>query len=154
MEAVNPPRPDYTLHVGLYNAKNNTYQDRKARNLSTNGMLICGSSCGRTGMDIEIHFNTFKYRHGQSLRLPARIVQNNVNGSVVEFTCLDGEAKCFLEHIIFPQWDGEDMYEGLLILAAYEKVTDLAGWLRLTSLIHGEYKRLCRNHHHASSAKD
>ena len=48
-----------------------------------------------------------------------------------------------LEDIIWPKWDGEQLFEGLLIVAPHEDIVDLADWMRLTSLLCNQYRRLC-----------
>ena len=145
---------NHTISVGLYCSHKNSYQNKKACNLTTTDLLICGNTCGNTGMEFEIIFNPICHRHGPSLRLPAQIARNTIDGTVFEFTRMGEQDKHMLEDIIWPKWDGLDMFEGLLVLAAYEDATDLAGWLKLTSLVNKEYKQLCCTHRFDHKSKD
>jgi hypothetical protein len=43
-----------------------------------------------------------------------------------------------------PKWDGNNVYEGLIIFAEREDITDLSEWLRLTSLVCNQYRRCAR----------
>ena len=43
-----------------------------------------------------------------------------------------------------PKWDGDNMYEGLIIFAERENIVDLSEWLRLTSLVCNQYRRCAR----------
>ena len=41
-------------------------------------------------------------------------------------------------------WNGDNMYEGLIIFAERENIVDLSEWLRLTSLVCNQYRRCAR----------
>ncbi|GEM_PF-6046696 len=43
-----------------------------------------------------------------------------------------------------PEWDGQDMFEGLIIFAARESVVELSEWMRLTSLVCNQYRHCAR----------
>ena len=48
------------------------------------------------------------------------------------------------EDVLMPKWDGDNMYEGLIIFAERENIVDLSEWLRLTSLVCNQYRRCAR----------
>jgi hypothetical protein len=65
----------------------------------------------------------------------------------LKFNPLDELESLTLENVIWPKWDGRELFEGLLIVAPHENIVDLAGWMRLTSLLCKEYRRLCWKNH-------
>ncbi|HHJ17245.1 MAG TPA: hypothetical protein ENJ80_11160 [Gammaproteobacteria bacterium] len=59
---------------------------------------------------------------------------------------LDGGVSQMSEDTLLPKWDGEDVFEGMLIFAAQENPADFSEWLRLTSLVCNQYRRCARAH--------
>jgi hypothetical protein len=133
--------------VGLYCADKHTYYRRKINNISAGGLFISGSSCGRSGIQLEVVVNPANPAQETSERYSAEVVRSSVSGFALKFNHLNEQKKRALEDVIWPKWDGEKLFEGLLIVAPHEDIVDLAGWMRLTSLLCNQYRRLCCKNH-------
>ena len=147
MEARAHPRTRLSVPVGLYCADKKTYYRRKINNISVGGLFISGTPCGRGGTQLEVIVNPAERAPQASDRYGARVVRSSVSGFALKFNHLDEQKKRSLEDIIWPTWDGEKLFEGLLIVARHENIIDLAGWMRLTSLLCHQYRRLCCKNH-------
>jgi len=135
--------------VGLYCADKNKYYRRKSNNISVGGLYVSGSPCGRGGTQLEVMVNPVNRAQQPSERFAAEVVRSSVSGFALKFNHLDEQKKRALEDVIWPKWDGEELFEGLLIVAPHEDIVDLAGWMRLTSVLCNQYRRLCcKNHIH------
>jgi hypothetical protein len=149
VEARAHPRTRLSVPVGLYCADKKRYYRRKINNISVGGLFVSGSPCGRTGTQLEVIVNPVNRALQPSDRYTARIVRSSVSGFAMQFSHLDAQKTGALEEVIWPKWDGENMFEGLLIIAPHEDIVDLAGWMRLTSILCNQYRRLCcKNHIH------
>jgi len=135
------------LPVGLYCPKTDLLYRRRICDISVGGVYVCGSPCGRTGMEFDVIVNPVNQVMGQARRFTAEVVRNSATGFALKFNYLGETERRLLEDVIWPEWDGEDMYEGLLIIAARENIVDLAGWLHLTSIVCNQYRRLCCKPH-------
>lgn len=148
MEARAHPRTRLSVPVGLYCADKNTYYRRKIGNISVGGLFVAGSSCGRIGVQLEVIVNPANQALEPSERYAAAVVRSSASGFALKFNHLDEQKKRSLEDVIWPKWDGEKLFEGLLIIAPHENIDDLAGWMRLTSLLCNQYRRLCCKNHY------
>jgi hypothetical protein len=133
--------------VGLYCADKNRYYRRKISDISVGGLFVSGSPCGRSGAQLEVMVNPANRAQQPSDRYTTEVVRSSVSGFALKFDQLDEQKKHALEDLIWPKWDGENMFEGLLIVAPHEDIVDLAGWMRLTSLLCNQYRRLCAKNH-------
>ena len=149
MEARAHPRTRLSVPVGLYCADKNRYYRRKISNISLGGLFISGASCGRSGIQLGVTVNPVNRALESSDRYPAQLIRRSVSGFALKFDPLDEQRMRVLEEVIWPKWDGEQLFEGLLIVAPHTDIVDLAGWMRLTSLLCNQYRRLCgKNHYH------
>ena len=146
MEARAHPRTTLAIPVGLFCADKNRYYHRKIKDISVGGLFVAGAPCARNGMALDVIVNAARQSPEQTQRYESQVVRNSAGGFACKFTHLDECKTRTLEDIIWPQWDGENMFEGLLIVAAHEHADDLAGWLRLTSLLCNQYRRCCKGH--------
>ena len=147
MEARAHPRTRLSVPVGLYCADKHTYYRRKISNISVGGLFVSGSPCGRTGTRLEVVVNPINRPLQPSDRYAAQVVRSSISGFALQFNRLNDQKLQALEEVIWPKWDGENMFEGLLIIAAHENIVDLAGWMRLTSILCNQYRRLCGKNH-------
>lgn len=146
MELRAHPRTRLSLPVGLYCPDKNTYYRRKIGNISIGGMFISGTSCARKGTGLDVIVNPGGNHVEESERYNAHIVRNSTEGFALSFHNLGETERKMLQEIIWPDWDGKNNFEGMLIVAARQNVDGLSGWLRLTSLVCNEYKRACCMH--------
>ena len=94
-------------------------------------------------MPLEVVLHPVKQAQQSSDRFPAQVARVATNGFALQFNQLDEYKMRTLEHLIWPKWDGKQLFEGLLIVAPRTDIDDLAGWMRLTSLLCHQYRRLC-----------
>ncbi|GEM_PF-1248686 len=150
MDARTHPRTRISVPVELHCTRRDRYHSRKTGDISPGGLFISGSPCGATGSEFEVLVPC--EGSGDPLCLNARIARVAPDGFGMQFTGASPGQLRLLEQVIQPNWDGKDPFEGLMIFAAREPVVDLAGWLRLTSLVCGEYQR-CALAHARSGAR-
>lgn len=143
MEARAYPRTKLSLPVGLYCPKKDFYYHRKISDISVGGLFVSGRPCGPAGMAFDVIVNPAHTPVDQCQRFSAQVVRSTLDGFALKFSHLGQSERHSLEDVIWPKWDGENMYEGLLLIAAREDVKDLAGWLHLTSIVCNQYRRLC-----------
>ena len=143
MEARAHPRSRLSAPAGLYCADKNRYYRRKINNISIGGLFVSGTPCARNGTRLEVIINPAKRAKQAPERYSAAVARSSASGFALKFNHLDEQRKCALEDIIWPKWDGEELFEGLLIVAPHEDIVDLADWMRLTSLLCNQYRRLC-----------
>jgi hypothetical protein len=141
------PRTRLSVPVGLYCASQNTYYRRKISNISVGGLFVSGTPCGRHGSQLEVIVNPVNRELRPSDRYRAQVVRSSLSGFALRFNDLDEEKRRSLDEVIWPKWDGEKLFEGLLIIALHEDIADLAGWMRLTSILCNQYRRLCGKNH-------
>lgn len=134
----------HTIPVELFCRANNHTQKRKACNLSFDGLFILGSPCPKDGTEFDITIKTAMQKY--PLQLSTYVVSPGSDGFTLCYSSLSEQDRLTLDYIIRPKWDGHSLLEGLLIFSAFEQVTDLAGWLRLTSLIDNQHQSLCAHH--------
>jgi len=147
MEARAHPRSRLSVPVGLYCADKNRYYRRKINNISVGGLFVSGTPCARNSTRLEVTINPAKRVQEAPDRYTAEVARSSASGFALKFNHLDEQKRRLLEDIIWPKWDGEQLFEGLLIVAPHEDIVDLADWMRLTSLLCNQYRRLCcRNH--------
>ncbi len=147
MEARAHPRTRLSVPVGLYCADKNRCYRRKINNISVGGLFVSGSPCGHSGVQLEVIVNPTERAPQSSDRYTTEVVRSSASGFALKFNHLDERKKRVLEDITWPKWDGEKLFEGLLIVAPHEDIVDLAGWMRLTSLLCNQYRRLCCKNH-------
>ena len=147
MDARAHPRTRLAVPVGLYCADKNRYYRRKINNISVGGLFVSGSPCERSGAQLEVIVNPTTQAPQASDRYTTEVVRSSASGFALKFNHLDEQRELALEDIIWPKWDGEELFEGLLIVAPHEDIVDLAGWMRLTSLLCNQYRRLCCKNH-------
>ena len=143
MEERAHQRSRLSVPVGLYCADKNRYYRRKINNISVGGLSVSGTPCGRNGTRLEVIINPANRAQKAFVRYTAEVARTSASGFALKFNHLDEQEKRLLEDIIWPKWNGKELFEGLLIVAPHEDIVDLAGWMRLTSLLCNQYRRLC-----------
>ncbi|MFQ5644581.1 MAG: PilZ domain-containing protein [Thiogranum sp.] len=139
MDTRTHPRTRVSVSVQLYCARRNSYHNGKTGDISPGGLFVNGSPCGTTGAEFDVFVECPETQ--DPLRFRAQIARVAPNGFGLQFTAVSPGQLELIEGMIRPDWDGRDTFEGLMIFAAREQVVDLADWLRLTSLVCGEYQR-------------
>ena len=147
MEARAHPRARLAVPVGLYCSDKNRYYRRKIKNISIGGLFVSGTPCGPDIRQLDVVINPAKQAQQSCGRYPAQVVRSSASGFALKFNPLDELESLTLENVIWPKWDGRELFEGLLIVAPHENIVDLAGWMRLTSVLCKQYRRLRWKNH-------
>jgi hypothetical protein len=151
MDARVHPRTSHSISVGLYCPEKDQFQNGKVRDISTEGLFFTGTPCARTGTQFSVVVNP--RNPDKSLTLSARVVRHTSNGFALRFHNISQQARQQLEEIIWPSWDGKDVFEGLLIVAAHENTGSFSGWLRLTSMLFNYRRIWCHTNKNDPSCK-
>ncbi len=143
MEARTSERVKLSLPVGMFATGQQVIIKRQTGDISTGGLYVQGGAWGRTGTELQIVIDPDGLSGDHSAPMTGEIVRQGANGFAVRFKYL-GEAHVRqLEDLIWPEWNGENLFEGMMIVVTREQVTDLATWMHLTSILCSHYKRLC-----------
>ncbi len=134
----------HTIPVELYCPATNHSQKRQACNISLNELFILGNPCPQPGAVFDIVISSARQK--TPLRLSTCVARPGKDGFTLCYSCHSEQDRQALENIISPHWDGHNLLDGLLIFSAYEHVEDLAGYLRLTTLIDRHQQTLCTHH--------
>lgn len=143
MEARAYPRCSLRVKTDLVCVSTQTCHQRYVRDISLGGLFVNGSACGPTGMQFSVLIRPLGRPLTESIRYPAHIVRATGEGFALSFDTLDSRARTALGELVNPKWDGKNVIEGLLIVAAREQVMSLSECLRLTSVICDHYRRVC-----------
>jgi hypothetical protein len=65
------------------------------------------------------------------------------SGAALEFVDNSPATLEVLEALLQPKWDGGSLLDGVLTIAPWFRQNDLAGWMRLTSIV-SDWQRLTR----------
>lgn len=143
MEARTNQRVKISVPVGMFSAGQPEIVKRQTADISTGGLYARGGSWGRTGQEVDVIIDPDGMGGTSSTPIRGEIVRQGASGFAVRFKYL-GEAHIRqLEELIWPEWNGENLFEGMMILIMREQVTDLASWMHLTTILCSHYKRLC-----------
>ncbi len=142
MEARAHPRSSLRLNTELVCLDTQTHYQRCIRNISLGGLFVSGPSCGNTGMEVSLFVTPMNKTVEDSRHFPARIVRTSNSGFALKFGEIADSDNRILDMLANPQWDGRNLFEGLLIAASREHVLSLSECLRLTSVVCNDYRRM------------
>lgn len=144
MDARTYPRTRLSVPVRISCSRRNSCHNRITSDISPGGLFVNGSPCGRAGSEFDVCMDCAELE--DPLCLSALIAHIVPSGFGMQFTKISSSQLLLLENVIQPNWDGKDAFEGLMIFAAREQTVGLADWLRLTSLVSGDYQRRALSH--------
>ena len=105
------------------------------------GGLCAQGACGyRVGEPLSVVIGADQ---ADGLHLDARVVRSDSRGIACEFVGNSPASLEVLEALLMPTWDGERLLDGVVRFAPWGHHDDLAGWMRLTSLV-SDWQRLNR----------
>jgi hypothetical protein len=142
MEARAHPRSSLQLKTELVCLSTQTHHQRCIRNISLGGLFVSGMPCGNTGMDVSLFVTPMNQAVEDSKCFPARIIRTSNSGFALKFGEISDSDNHVLDMLTKPQWDGRNVFDGLLIAAAREHVMSLSECLRLTSVVCNDYRRM------------
>ena len=114
------------------------------RNIGIGGLFIAAAPDMHCGEELEITLHLPRQARVVSLR--CQVARTARNGFAARFAGLDGSQRRLLQALVNPEWDGKDVFEGLLLATAWQPASDLPGMLRLASVVGNQYRRLCNGH--------
>ncbi len=142
MEARAHPRSSLRLNTELVCLDTQTHHQRCIRNISLGGLFVSGAPCGNTGMEVSLFVTPMDRPVEDSKRFPARIIRTSNSGFALKFGDIADSDSRILNMLANPQWDGKNLFDGLLIAASHEHVLSLSECLRLTSVVCNDYRRM------------
>ncbi len=142
MEARAHPRSSLALKTELVCLNTQVHYQRCIRNISMGGLFVSGTPCGNTGLEVSLFVTPMNKPVEESKRFPARIIRTSNSGFAIKFGDIDDRDTRILDMLTKPQWDGKNLFDGLLIAAAHEHVMSLSECLRLTSVVCNDYRRM------------
>ena len=142
MEARAHPRSSLQLKTELVCLDTQTHHQRCIRNISLGGLFVSGTPCGNTGMEVSLFVTPMDKSAQESSCFPARIIRTSNSGFALKFGVIGDSDNHILDMLTKPQWDGKNVFDGLLIAAAHEHVMSLSECLRLTSVVCNDYRRM------------
>jgi len=143
MDARTYPRSRLSIAVDLHCSARNCHLQGKIQDISAGGMFVIAPTRVQTGWQFDTCMKLPIWKEAQHINAIVRRIAGN--GFALQFL-VDGGVQKMLEEMLLPDWDGDNVYEGLIIFAARETADDFAEWLRLTSLVCNQYRRYARAH--------
>lgn len=137
-EARKHPRVDYRLAVDLYCADDGTQHHCYTQNIGLGGMYALGLLGVRPGASARVSFGREDQGALQILGLVTRV---GADGAGLAFSGNVPTAINTLDELLQPDWDGENLLEGVMRIAPWYRNNDLAGWMRLTTMV-SDWQRL------------
>ncbi len=116
------------------------------RNIGTGGLFIAAAPDLHCGEELEITLHL--PRQGRVACLRCQVARTARNGFAARFSGLDGSQRRLLQALANCEWDGRDLFEGLLLATTWQPASDLPQMLRLASVVANQYRRLCNGHTH------
>jgi hypothetical protein len=145
-EARQNQRISYQMMVEVFD----DHSDRPPRNLRTRdvglgGVYLVGAGDMAPGSNVHVAIAD----HGDGgLHLEGRVVRTGHDGAALQFEGNSAASMEVLSTLLAPKWDGENLLDGVVSMAPWDGSTQLAGWLRLTSLV-SDWRRLTQGNANA-----
>jgi hypothetical protein len=116
------------------------YRNCRTLNIGLDGSLIALTVPLEPGTRVQLELED-RFHGGRMLPLTG-VVAGRMDGSVdIRFDPLSSEVSQALEEVIWPEWDGRDLLEGVMIYCDVEQVENLEDLLRLTTLVETRFRR-------------
>jgi hypothetical protein len=132
------PRAAYRLAVDLYCGEDETWHHCHTANIGRGGLFAIGVLCLRPGDNVRVSLGR---RQRGALQLHSQVARVSQVGAGLAFGG-NGQAKMeMLAELLSPDWDGENLLEGVIKIGPWYRDEDLAGWMRMTSML-SDWQRL------------
>jgi hypothetical protein len=110
------------------------------RDIGLGGLFVTGGAGLRHGQPVSIELGP----SGRTrLHLEARVNRLAADGVGLEFDGNSAATLDVLASLIEPKWDGVNLLDGVLTMSPWYGSDNLAGWMRLTSLV-ADWRQLKR----------
>lgn len=126
------PRVAYHLAVDLYRDRDGQPQRFETSDISQGGLFAIGA----LGLmpDDAVQVSLGQKERG-ALQLQATVARVSHNGAGVAFDGNGRKERELLAELLTPDWDGRNLLEGVVKMGPWYHDEDLAGWMRLTSMV-------------------
>ncbi|MCB1802967.1 MAG: PilZ domain-containing protein [Gammaproteobacteria bacterium] len=131
-EARNHQRITYRLGVDLFREADNQPQHCETRDIGFGGLYAIGANGLAADQEVRLAIGREK---GGGLHLDAHVVRIGHDGAAFEFSGNSPASLEVLHTLLTPSWDGRNLLDGVVQMAPWYREDDLAGWMRLTSLV-------------------
>lgn len=131
-------RVGYRRNVDVYSVRLGVTRRCQISNLCTGGMFVNGAGWMPPGEALRV---TLDAPNDSSLVMDARVIHHRDDGVGVAFEHLSSEHKTLLGNMLTPSWSGDTLLDAVVGMAPWSRQTNLAGWMRLTSLA-ADWQRL------------
>lgn len=131
-EARNHQRISFRLDVDLFRPSDDQPQHCQTRDIGFGGLYAIGAHDLVANQDVRLAIARDK---GGGLHLDGRVARIGQSGVAFQFTGNSPATLEVLRTLLTPSWDGENLLEGIVGMAPWYREDDLAGWMRLTSLV-------------------
>jgi hypothetical protein len=150
MEARAHPRAKCRLTVDLYCPERKQQRKCRVSDISLGGMYVVGLPCFRLGQEVHA---TFGQAEAGALSLICRVARIALDGAGLEFKAASPAQLDQLRSILYPQWRGGDLLQGVLILSHWVDANQFSDWLRLLTLLEHWQKASVSAHRELAKAR-
>ncbi|MCB1774152.1 MAG: PilZ domain-containing protein [Gammaproteobacteria bacterium] len=131
-EARRHPRIGYRLAVDVFCGNETTRRQCHTQDIGLGGLFAVGGQCLQREDEVQVELGP---PGPGTLHLTGRVARVNANGAGVQFVGNSAATIEVLTALIEPKWDGQNLLDGIISIAPWYRQNDLAGWMRLTSLV-------------------
>jgi hypothetical protein len=126
------PRIKYKLEIDLFCERKGSNRQCYTHNVCNDGMFVVGVLCLRPGDTVNVALGD---RDKGALELDCIVNRVTLDGVGVKFTGNSAQKMAMLRELLTPEWDGRNLWDGMIKLAPWCESTDFSDWMRLTSLL-------------------
>lgn len=140
MSSVWPAQVPYRSTVDVFCSSQGVHRRCRTVSIGLDGLFVIGSPALRPQADVTV---TIHDPHQDDLQIRCKVTAVTLDGVRLGFDNPSPATLERLEALIGPTWNGKDLLEGVLTLANHSDIRDLAGLLRLTTIMEA-WRRLIR----------
>ena len=136
------PRTAFRFALNLFRSNDRQSVTCVSHDICRGGLFAAGVHGFRENEPVRVVIGPDR---ADALHLNARVVRTENHGLACEFVDNSPASLEVLDALLTPTWDGENLLDGVMRFAPWGRHDDLAGWMRLTSLV-SDWQRLGRQH--------
>ena len=137
-DARHHQRIAYHLPVDIYCGPQEERRECKTRDIGLGGFFAVGATCVRENDKVHVELGP---NDGDKLHLSGRVARISHGGAGLQFVGNSPATLEVLRALLVPDWDGGNLLDGVVKIAPWYRENDLAGWMRLTSIV-SDWRRL------------
>lgn len=136
MERRGHPRVVYAVPARLACRSWHGSTNCRIRDIGMGGLYALSPSRAPVDTQVELLFRV----GADDLVVSGRVQRSDLDGVAIKFDSLSAAQSAVLEQLIWPDWDGHNLMEGVLLLAAFSEIRELKDLMHLTTIVE-EYGR-------------